>query len=182
MIVDISNTQLRLPSTREFRANNPVESVDSVTVSNRNANSIQVRVTGTAGVPQVKVFESDQEGLILSLTPAQKTANQPPAPVPETPEPEAEGNEQPVQEQQTPEAEPEGDEQPASVAQEEEIEVLVTRDSTGNSSFRETANLERIEILKGPASVLYGTLHFSLAELLTWSQNNRSRNLFIHLN
>lgn len=32
------------------------------------------------------------------------------------------------------------------------------RDSTGNSSFRETANLERIEILKGPASVLYGTL------------------------
>lgn len=27
-----------------------------------------------------------------------------------------------------------------------------------NSSFRETANLERVEVLKGPASVLYGTL------------------------
>jgi len=27
-----------------------------------------------------------------------------------------------------------------------------------NSSFRETANIERVEVLKGPASVLYGTL------------------------
>lgn len=32
------------------------------------------------------------------------------------------------------------------------------RDNTSNSSFRDTANLERIEVLKGPASVLYGTL------------------------
>lgn len=32
------------------------------------------------------------------------------------------------------------------------------RDSTWNRSFRDTANLEQIEILKGPASVLYGTL------------------------
>lgn len=32
------------------------------------------------------------------------------------------------------------------------------RDTTGNRSFRDTANLEQIEVLKGPASVLYGTL------------------------
>ncbi|HBB30628.1 MAG TPA: TonB-dependent siderophore receptor [Cyanobacteria bacterium UBA8803] len=32
------------------------------------------------------------------------------------------------------------------------------RESVENRSFRETANLERVEVLKGPASVLYGTL------------------------
>jgi iron complex outermembrane recepter protein len=32
------------------------------------------------------------------------------------------------------------------------------RDTTGTQSFRDTANLEQVEVLKGPASVLYSTL------------------------
>jgi iron complex outermembrane receptor protein len=35
---------------------------------------------------------------------------------------------------------------------------LGTSNLGNNSSFRETANIERVEVLKGPASVLYGTL------------------------
>jgi len=39
-----------------FRANNPVEGIASVTATNLNATSIQVRVTGEAGA-RVEVFE-----------------------------------------------------------------------------------------------------------------------------
>lgn len=242
LIVDVRNAQLRLPSGNEFRANNPVEGIASVTVTNLNATSIQVRVTGEARTPTVEVFQSDKEGLILSLTPASVTAKvPPPAQTPETQQtPGTELEEDPAQSPETPPAQSEGEGEQVPQAQEqEELEVLVTAEAeegyqvdnatTGTrtdtplrdvpqsiqvvprqvleeqqvirlnealrnvsgvraddsfagtldrinirgftqdvflrdgfresqSSLRETANLERIEVLKGPASVLYGNL------------------------
>lgn len=242
VIVDVRNAQLRLASGNEFRANNPVEGIASVTVINLNATSIQVRVTGEARTPTVEVFQSNEEGLILSLTPASQTTKvPPPAQTPETQQtPETEPEEEPAQSPATPPARSEGEGEQVPQAQEqEELEVLVTAEAeegyqvdnatTGTrtdtplrdvpqsiqvvpqqvleeqqvirlnealrnvsgvraddsfagtrdrinirgflqdvflrdgfresqSSLRETANLERIEVLKGPASVLYGNL------------------------
>lgn len=142
-VADIANAQLRLPQGNEFRANNPAEGIAEVTVTNLNANSIQVRVIGAAAVPKVEVFESDEEGLILSLTPVQEPQQRPEEqPAQEQQTPEAEPEEQPTQEQQTPEAEPEDEpsqeqqtpeteEQPDAQADEsEEIEVVVTATRT----------------------------------------------------
>jgi len=70
-IIDIIDAQLKLAKDNVFRANNPVEGI-SVTATNLNATSIQVRVTGEAGAPGSRCF-SDEEGLILSLTPASQT-------------------------------------------------------------------------------------------------------------
>jgi len=127
--VNVSNAQLRLPEGKEFRADKPAAGIAAVTVTNLNANSIQVRVTGTAAVPKVEVFESDEEGLILSLTPAPTTAQQLPAPAPQAPVAQPEDEEQPA-------AEPEGEEQPtdeeppAQAQEEEEIELVVTATRT----------------------------------------------------
>jgi len=125
LILDVSNAQLRLPSGNEFRAVKPIEGIVEVTVTNLNANSIQVRVTGSAELPIVEVFKSDEEGLILSLTPAPQTAEVPSRP--ETPQEEA----APAPEPETPEVEPEGEGEPAAEAQEEEaIQVVVTATRT----------------------------------------------------
>ena len=112
LIADIPNSQLRLSQGNEFRANNPAEGIAAVTLTNLNANSIQVRVTGVTGVPKVEVSKTAAQGLILSLMPALQTQEVPEAPA-----------------LQTPEAKPE--ETPSTtVSQEEEIEIVVTAEKT----------------------------------------------------
>lgn len=83
-IVDIINTQLALPEGQEFRADNPVAGIRSVTVTQRNANSIRVRVTGTEAVPTAEITES-ASGLVVNLINAPDTAQAPPEPTTETP-------------------------------------------------------------------------------------------------
>ena len=63
-IADIPNTQLRLPNSNTFRQDNPTAGITAVTVTNENANSIQVTVTGSQNVPTVELFDSE-DGLIL---------------------------------------------------------------------------------------------------------------------
>lgn len=46
LITDIPNTQLCLPGRREFRQNNPTETIIAVTVTNLDTNTIRVTVTG----------------------------------------------------------------------------------------------------------------------------------------
>ncbi|MBG1260508.1 AMIN domain-containing protein, partial [Nostoc commune] len=77
LITDISNSQLALPNAKEFRSDNPVAGITAVTVTQLDANSIRVTVTGEAGVPKIELFDSD-EGLIFGLTPVVSTAQQPP--------------------------------------------------------------------------------------------------------
>jgi iron complex outermembrane receptor protein len=233
LLIDMSNARLNLPEGREFRSNNPVQGITSVTVTPLSTNGIRVTVTGATAIPTAKVIPS-APGLVLSLTAPPATAEATPSPV--TPVPE------------TPQANPEGETQPLAPSPateaptvEEEIEIVVTgeqesgyqvpnatsatrtdtplrdipqsvqviprqviedqqviqldealrnvsgvtsggttggtesnfvirgfsqapilrdgfREFSSYSGFSETANLERIEVLKGPASILYGEI------------------------
>ncbi|MHC5832017.1 MAG: AMIN domain-containing protein, partial [Nostoc sp.] len=68
-ITDIPNAQLRLPSGDAFRfhSDKPITGITEITVTNFDANTIRVSVTGETGVPQVELFDSPDEGLIFSV-------------------------------------------------------------------------------------------------------------------
>ncbi|WP_414622147.1 TonB-dependent siderophore receptor [Calothrix sp. CCY 0018] len=80
-IVDIPNTQLNLPSGSEFRQENPADGITAVTVTNIDAKTIRLIVTGETSLPKVELFDSDK-GLIFGVTPG-VTAMQPPKTPPE---------------------------------------------------------------------------------------------------
>ncbi|MEH2121077.1 TonB-dependent receptor [Nostoc sp.] len=226
-IVDIPNAQLHLPSGEAFtfHSDKPITGVTQITVTNFDANTIRVSVTGETGVPIVELYDSANEGIIFSVasTAPRAQQTQPQTQQPQTIQP-------PSQTQPT---------QP-SASGDEPIELVVTgdldgynapnattatrtdtplrdipqsiqvipqqiikdqqairltdalrnvsgvqagssfggtrdsfvirgfgqgvlfrdgfRDSVNRTTIRETANLERIEVLKGPASVLFGTI------------------------
>lgn len=217
-IADIPNAQLRLPNGNTFRRDNPVEAIAAVTVTNADAHSIQVTVTGSSGVPTVELFDSDT-GLIFSFIPTTSQANQPiQTPVTPAAEPDtttsSDQEDEPIEivvtgEQDTGYSVPEATTatrtetplrdipQSIQVVPEQVLEdqrVVRLQDALQNVSgitkagnyggteagsfilrgfeqegnfrngfrdnnfysFPETANVERIEVLKGPASVLFG--------------------------
>ncbi len=113
-IADIPNAQLRLTSgdVFVFRSEKPITGITEITVTNANANTIRVTVTGEAGVPTVELFDSSEEGLIFSVVSAAVAT--PPQQLPQT--------------QPTLPTEPGSEIQPDEPALlgEEEIEVVVT--------------------------------------------------------
>ncbi|MDF5709475.1 MAG: TonB-dependent siderophore receptor [Nostoc sp. S4] len=78
-VADIPNAQLRLASGEAFtfRSDKSITGVTQITVTNFDANTIRVSVTGEAGVPQVELFDSPDEGIIFSVTTAASRAQQP---------------------------------------------------------------------------------------------------------
>jgi iron complex outermembrane recepter protein len=235
LLIDLSNAQLNLPGGREFRSENPVQGITSVTVTSLSANSIRVTVTGERAVPKAQAIPSPQ-GLVLSLTAPSVTAEA--TPTPETPQPNGQtqppAGSTPGAEPEVPNAAPEVEEEieivvtgeqereggyqvptatsatrtdtplrdipqsiqviPEQVIEEQQVTQLdealrnvsgvtfggdlggrgdqfsirgfedapVLRDGFRRygsfGSFPEVANLERIEVLKGPASILYGEI------------------------
>ncbi|MDF5712395.1 MAG: TonB-dependent siderophore receptor [Rhizonema sp. NSF051] len=220
----ISNAQLHHKSGSSFRSNNPTAGITSVTVTNQDANSILVTVTGEAGLPKVELFDSDS-GLIFAFTSAVSSTQQQPQPqkprtdkpssgIPPT-KPSASGSE-PIELVVT--GEPEGSYNPPTASTATKLEVplsnipqsiqVIPRQviedrqvvrineltdnvsgvqgspgygglssignlyirgfSQGSENFRngfrdfgfdsprDVANVERVEFLKGPGSVLYG--------------------------
>jgi iron complex outermembrane recepter protein len=113
-IADIPNAQLRLANGDgfTFSSQNPVEGITEITVSNLDANTIRVTVTGTASVPVVQLFDSQKEGLIFSIAGA----------VASTPSPQAKPEEEPESEIQP--------EQP-STQSDQPIELTVTGQQDG---------------------------------------------------
>jgi len=67
LIVNIPNAQLQLPSGKEFRQEKPLAGIAAVTVTAPDATHVRVTVTGIDRTPVGKVVQS-QQGLILSLT------------------------------------------------------------------------------------------------------------------
>ncbi|MEA5621853.1 TonB-dependent siderophore receptor [Nostoc sp. UHCC 0251] len=86
-IADIPNAQLRLSTGDVFSQENPFAGITAVTVSNLDANTIRVTVTGEAGAPKVELFD-DNQGLIFGVTPTTSTSQTPPTeqPTSETPQ------------------------------------------------------------------------------------------------
>ncbi|MDM9382303.1 TonB-dependent receptor [Chlorogloeopsis sp. ULAP01] len=226
-IADIPNAQLRLLSGNAFTfsSQNPVEGITEIKVTNFDANTIRVTVTGKTGLPTVELFDTD-EGLILGFIPAATAMQNPTPPTAPLPLPrggEGEGLEEPSAQQDEPiELVVTGEQDtytvidattatrtntplrdipqsiqvvPEQVLQDQKVIRLDeavrnvsgvvpdgsfanTRDGfnirgfsgffrnilqdgfgiTNVGGFNETANLERVEVLKGPASVLYGNL------------------------
>ena len=78
-IADIPNTVLELPEGKDFSVNNPVAGIVSVNVTQADANTIRVTVTGESQVPTVELFDSD-ESLIFSFTPVVSTTQTPTQP------------------------------------------------------------------------------------------------------
>jgi iron complex outermembrane receptor protein len=80
-----------------FRAEKPITGITEITVTNFDANTIRIIVTGAAGIPVVDLFDSD-EGLIFGFTPVVTSAQTPqieltpPAQQPE--QPSTQGDEQ----------------------------------------------------------------------------------------
>ncbi|MHC5748264.1 MAG: TonB-dependent receptor plug domain-containing protein [Nostoc sp.] len=136
-IADIPNAQLRLPSgdAFTFRSEKPIAGVTEITVTNYNANTIRVTVTGEAALPTVELFDSD-EGLIFGLTPT-ATATQP----------------QPEQTTTTTTETPQ--EEPAPAAQQDEpIELVVTGEQDGyNVSDTTTATKTDTPLRDIPQSI-----------------------------
>ncbi|HEY9668599.1 MAG TPA: TonB-dependent siderophore receptor [Coleofasciculaceae cyanobacterium] len=67
-IADIPNAVLALPDGSEFRTDNPAEGITSVSVTQLDASSVRVTVTGETAAPTAQVITSSS-GLVLSLTP-----------------------------------------------------------------------------------------------------------------
>lgn len=205
----ISNAQLRLPSGDTFRSDNPTSGITTVTVTNLDANSVLLTVTGKASLPTVELFDDDT-GLIFGFTTTASATESETPPI----EPSAEGK-QTIELTVTGEQEGSYQAPTASTATKLELpqrdipqsiqvvprQVIEDRRavrfneltdnvsgvrpisgyggissagfyirgfSQGNENFRNgfrdfgflsprsLANVERVEFLKGPGSVLYG--------------------------
>ncbi len=82
LLIDVNNAQLNLPEGREFRSDNPIEGITSVTVTSLTTNSIRVTVIGSQSLPNAEVIPSPQ-GLVLGISTPATTASEPPPGQPE---------------------------------------------------------------------------------------------------
>ena len=112
-IADIPNSQLRLPNGEAFtfRSSKPLAGIIEITVTNVNANTVQVTVVGVAAMPTVELFD-DNAGLVFGVT-SGAIATSPP--------------QQPQQQQPASETPP----QTPSTQQDEPIELVVTGEQDG---------------------------------------------------
>ncbi|MBD2526260.1 AMIN domain-containing protein [Nostoc sp. FACHB-133] len=85
LVADIINTQLRLPQGNSFRQDSPAPGIASVEVSQLDANSIRVTVTGSSNVPSSQPVVRSQNGITLSFSPSAGTIASAPTPTASTP-------------------------------------------------------------------------------------------------
>ncbi|MEH2257681.1 AMIN domain-containing protein [Nostoc sp.] len=83
LVADVINTQLRLPQGNRFRQDNPAPGIASVEVSQLDANSIRVTVTGSNNAPSSQPVMRSPNGITLSFSPSAGTIAS--APTPTTP-------------------------------------------------------------------------------------------------
>jgi type IV pilus assembly protein PilQ len=84
LVADVVNTQLALQDGNGFLQNSPAPGISSVVVSQLDANSVRVTVTGDAEAPSGQISQGN-EGVVLSVSPngASSVAQQPSPTTPE---------------------------------------------------------------------------------------------------
>ncbi|MEH1841449.1 MAG: TonB-dependent siderophore receptor [Nostoc sp.] len=92
-IADIHNAQLRLTSGNTFRQQKPVAGITEVSVTNVDANTLRVTVTGETLTPAVELFDSD-EGLVFGVSSSEITGQQP---TPPSQKPSSSENQPPIE-------------------------------------------------------------------------------------
>ncbi|MEH2374478.1 AMIN domain-containing protein [Nostoc sp.] len=80
LVADIINTQLRLPQGKSFRQDSPAPGIASVEVSQLDANSVRVTVTGSNNTPSNQPVVRSQNGITLSFSPSAGTTVSVPTP------------------------------------------------------------------------------------------------------
>ncbi|MEH1787216.1 MAG: AMIN domain-containing protein [Nostoc sp.] len=70
LVADVINTQLRLPQGNSFRQDSPAPGIASVEVSQLDANSIRVTVTGSNNTPNSQPVVRSPNGITLSFSPS----------------------------------------------------------------------------------------------------------------
>jgi iron complex outermembrane recepter protein len=83
-IADFPNAVLALPEGKDFSIANPVSGIVSVSVTQTDANTVRLTVTGEAGLPTAELFDSD-ESLIFALAAVAETTQQAEQPTTEAP-------------------------------------------------------------------------------------------------
>jgi iron complex outermembrane receptor protein len=200
LIATIPNAVLSLPNTQEFTSNNPTPGIANVRVTQVDASTIRVSVTGTNAVPSEEITlrtgdlsyslnperETPEEELVVTgerpgspyFTPNASSATRTDTPIRDTPASVQIVPKEVIEDQQ-------------STRIEEVLRnvsgITFQGSNFGRSSdfairgfgasytappllrdgfrlysfvqgFPELANLERVEVLKGPASILYGDI------------------------
>ncbi|MEH2041140.1 AMIN domain-containing protein [Nostoc sp.] len=80
LVADVINTQLRLPQGNSFRQDNPAPGIASVEVSQLDANSVRVTVTGSNDAPGSQPVMRSPNGITLSFSPSTGTTASVPTP------------------------------------------------------------------------------------------------------
>ncbi|RCJ37220.1 type II and III secretion system protein [Nostoc punctiforme NIES-2108] len=80
LVADVINTQLRLPQGNSFRQDNPASGIASVEVSQLDANSVRVTVTGSNDAPGSQPVMRSPNGITLSFSPSTGTTASAPTP------------------------------------------------------------------------------------------------------
>lgn len=70
LIADIINAQLSIPEGNNFRQNKPAPGIDSVVITQTDANSIRLVVKGTKSAPSGQMQKRNAQGIILSINSA----------------------------------------------------------------------------------------------------------------
>ncbi|MEH2082234.1 MAG: TonB-dependent siderophore receptor [Nostoc sp.] len=140
-IVDVPNAQLRLPSgdAYTFRSEKPLEGIIEIAVTNFDAKTIRVTVTGEGGVPIVELYDSPNEGLIFSVASTAPSTQQSQQPQTQPPTQQPQNQTQPTQ---------------PSASGDEPIELVVTGEQDGyNSSDASTATKTDTPLRDIPQSI-----------------------------
>jgi iron complex outermembrane receptor protein len=196
LIADIPNAVLALPDAQEFSADNLTADIATVRVTQQDANTIRVSVTGNTALPKTEVTlktgefayslnpeadEPDEEVVVTGDRPGSRyavpnasTATRTDTPLRDIPQSIQVVPRQVLEDRQVIRASDalrsvSGVQQGNRVGGTSEVFNIRGFQQFGgnlrdgfnfrnNFSIAETANLERIEVLKGPASILYGNL------------------------
>jgi type IV pilus assembly protein PilQ len=73
LVADIANTQLNLQEGDSFRQENPLPGITALVVSQSDANSVRVTVTGAQNSPTGQIIQTERQGITLGISPATKS-------------------------------------------------------------------------------------------------------------